>query len=289
MRILQHTGLVLLTAAIAVNAQTQVNLRTQAKDVDFSGASSTKPTRAGTTLPASCSVGELFFKLDAVAGQNLYACTGLNTWTGIIGTGGGGGGGSAPTNAAALLDFQVTRVSSAVLTIGVNCQPSTPCKARFGNRTVSIEAGATATISGGQSGMAFVYVSTAGALTVGYDIITATCSSGCTAVSGETSFPVDSVPLATWTATGGAWDLDGGLDFRGFLSTKAVTAGAGLVSSEVAGLTSVSVDTTVVGLRVGVPSTSSAACLQGSWAADASFQYVCVAADTWRRAALANW
>ena len=291
MRILQQLWLILLAAVIAAHAQTQVDLRTQAKNVDFSGASSTKPARTGTALPGSCTVGEMFFKLDATAGQNLYACTSLNTWTNLIGTGsgGGGGGGSTPTTASALLDFQVTRTSGTVLTVGANCTSGTPCAVRFGNRVQTITVGATVALSGTDNGIAFFYVSNQGILTIGYDTIAIACSSGCTAVSGVTSFPADSIPLATWTATGGGWDNNGGLDFRGFLSTKAVTASVGLLVSELAGLTTLSVDTTMVGLRVGVPPTATSTCTGGSWSADTSFHYVCVAPDTWRRAAVSSW
>ena len=45
----------------------------------------------GTTLPATCAVGEVFFKTNASAGANMYGCTSLNTWTAQA----GGGGGSA--------------------------------------------------------------------------------------------------------------------------------------------------------------------------------------------------
>ena len=62
-------------------AQTLVDLRTQTKSVDFSSAITTKPFKSGTVLPATCSVGEAFFKSNAPAGSNWYACTALNTWT----------------------------------------------------------------------------------------------------------------------------------------------------------------------------------------------------------------
>lgn len=35
----------------------------------------------GTTLPTNCAVGQLFFKTDATAGQNIYECASANTWT----------------------------------------------------------------------------------------------------------------------------------------------------------------------------------------------------------------
>lgn len=55
---------------------------TQGGAQDFSAAASTKPAKSGTTLPSSCSVGELFFKTDAApTSAVLYACTAANTWT----------------------------------------------------------------------------------------------------------------------------------------------------------------------------------------------------------------
>lgn len=45
------------------------------------GATSTIPAKVGTALPATCTVGEQFFKSDAEAGQNLHLCTAANTWT----------------------------------------------------------------------------------------------------------------------------------------------------------------------------------------------------------------
>jgi hypothetical protein len=62
-------------------AQTRIDLRTQTKSVDFSGASSTKPSQTGTTLPATCAVGQTFLNTSAQPGQNLYVCTAPNTWT----------------------------------------------------------------------------------------------------------------------------------------------------------------------------------------------------------------
>jgi len=49
--------------------------------INNSGALSTKPVKAGTSLPATCSVGEFYNKTDAAANAVLYACTATNTWT----------------------------------------------------------------------------------------------------------------------------------------------------------------------------------------------------------------
>ena len=73
-------GLSCVLVASAMS-QTRVDLRTQTKNVDFSGANSTTPSQTGTILPATCSVGQTFFKTNAPAGQNLYACTAVNVWT----------------------------------------------------------------------------------------------------------------------------------------------------------------------------------------------------------------
>ena len=70
-----------VTWGLTLSAQTQIDLRTQAKNVDFSGATSTRPMKTGTTLPATCVVGNMFFNTAAPAGANLYGCTSANTWS----------------------------------------------------------------------------------------------------------------------------------------------------------------------------------------------------------------
>jgi hypothetical protein len=61
--------------------QTQVDLRTQSKSVDFSAASSTKPFATGAALPSNCGQGQMFFLTTAASGQNVYGCSSPNTWT----------------------------------------------------------------------------------------------------------------------------------------------------------------------------------------------------------------
>ena len=77
--------------ACALQAQTLVDLRTQSKSVDFTAASTTKPMKTGTALPAACGVGEAFFQTNAPAGSNFYLCTSQNAWTLESGAGGAGG------------------------------------------------------------------------------------------------------------------------------------------------------------------------------------------------------
>lgn len=70
-------------------SQTAIDLRTQVKNVDFSSAISTRPIKTGTVLPALCAPGEVFFKTDVSAGQNLYGCTATNIWSTLSSSGGG--------------------------------------------------------------------------------------------------------------------------------------------------------------------------------------------------------
>ena len=74
-------GLCLLLTVGLASAQTRVDLRNQSKNIDFAGASSTRPVKTGTTLPTACSVGELFFQTSSNPGGNLHGCTAPNTWS----------------------------------------------------------------------------------------------------------------------------------------------------------------------------------------------------------------
>ena len=336
---LPRVASLLLFATLPGAAQTQINLKTQSKAIDFASATSTRPAKTGTIIPALCATGEVFFKSDAPAGSNLYGCTATNIWTQMGGSGGSGGGTlggdvtgnsssalvvalrnrlistASPSNGQVLgwnsttnvwepqtpassggggtggsgvqLPFQTSLSSGTALAIGTACNSGTPCMARFGNTSFQFASAATAAIVSG-TGTAYVYVTPGGTLTVG-STMTISCTV-CTALSGVTSFPVDSIPLYTWTAgTNGQWDAAGGIDWRSILSTKNVISGVGLVEANVGGATTLSLDTAVVGLRVAVPTVSTAACTAGFWAADASFFYICQAANSWRRTAVAAW
>src|SRR6202158_3914052 len=108
-----RASMYLLAFGIA-HGQTMVDLRTQSKSVDFSLANATKPFKSGTVFPSICSVGEMFYKTDAPAGSNLYACTSLNAWT--LQGGSGGGGGAGASMASQLGDFAIARTSASTLT-----------------------------------------------------------------------------------------------------------------------------------------------------------------------------
>ncbi len=187
-------------------AQSQVDLRTQAKDVDFSAYTFTRPVETGSTLPVNCSVGQLFYNTAAAPGQNLYACTSNNTWT--VETGGGGG-------AAATCGVQW--ISGTTLTIFPTASVTTPCI--FGRGTTSSFISAPATLTAGPgTAVMFISVGAGGVIQVGAGSGAVTCS-GCVA-STATAFAADGKPVFTWTLTNGAFDQNGGTDMRAVLDYK---------------------------------------------------------------------
>ncbi|MCC6392556.1 MAG: hypothetical protein IT167_18290 [Bryobacterales bacterium] len=161
---------------------------------------------------------------------------------------------------------------------------TTTCRVRFGNTSYSYSNSATVTLTAG-SGTAYIYIASDGTLTVGHNL-TLQCVN-CVAQAGVTAFPPGSVPLANWTASNAAWVA--GSDQRAFQSGKVVAAGVGLAGAESAGTTTLSLDTTLVGMRVSPPATAGDNCVAGSWATDTTFYYTCVSENTWRRAALGVW
>ena len=73
-------GVLCLICACRLKGQTLVNLATQGRNVDFSNAAETRPAKVGTSLPSTCSAGDLFFNTSGTAGQNLFGCASSNTW-----------------------------------------------------------------------------------------------------------------------------------------------------------------------------------------------------------------
>jgi hypothetical protein len=187
-----------------------------------------------TTDPATYSVTVTF------AAAQTGRCV-LNGYNGASGSSSSGAGAGM---AAQLGDFGVNWSSPATLTIGGNCSAATPCNVRFGTQIYTLTNSATATISSG-AGMAFIYVDTTGTLTVGSSM-TISCSTFCVSAPGISNFPLNSIPIYTWTASNGAWDSNGGLDRRGWLSANPVLGGTGIAAVTTAGQTTISVDGALV-------------------------------------------
>lgn len=71
----------LLFAAAAVYSQTQLDLGQQAKNIDFSQATLTRPVRSGTSMPVSCALGEMFYLTNGTPGRNSFVCAAPNSWS----------------------------------------------------------------------------------------------------------------------------------------------------------------------------------------------------------------
>jgi hypothetical protein len=184
----------------------------------------------------------------------------------LVNGGGSGISGGSGTGAGSgvLSTLGVALTSSTVLTIGAGCSTAAPCNVRFGTTVWSIQRPATATVTSG-AGMAYIYVDQTGTVTVGHNL-SVTCSTGCQAQTGIGSFPINTIPIATWIATNGSWDAQGGSDWRAWLSTKVLNAGQGIMVIDTGGASAVAVDATVVptyfkgSASLGFPEISNGAC-----------------------------
>jgi hypothetical protein len=264
---------------------TSVDLQVQGRNPDFSNFSFTRPVAVGAVLPVSCQLGQFYFNSAAQPGANLYACTAPNVWT--LEGGSGSSSGSGATMAAQLGDFAAV-LARGTLTIGAGCSASNPCNVRLGNTVYSFKNSASVTPSGSTSGLALLYVDGSGNLTAG-STVALTCSR-CTYASGVTSFPFNSIPLFSWTATAGSFDAAGGTDFRALLSGKNLLSGMGMLITETAGTSTISVDPSTVSTQVLTPpATSSATCTTGQFSVDSSYYYVCTATNTWKRVVLSSF
>ena len=117
-------------------SQSQVHLSTQSKGMDFTGFPSTKPVRTGTSLPGSCSTGEMYFKTDALAGQGLHACV-AGTWA-VVGSGSG-----VEVDFRLILDLKPSFTATVLTIAGGRC---------WGSQKPT----ATATITGGTGNGTYV-------------------------------------------------------------------------------------------------------------------------------------
>ena len=115
--------------------------------VNFAGSTSTTPHKVGTTLPATCIVGMTFFKSDATAGSNTYACTATDTWT----LQGGGSAGYDPSDATKVMIVEeFVNGSSANNSVGTHGWSS----ASYGSGSVDVNSTPLADVPGYAGGVA---------------------------------------------------------------------------------------------------------------------------------------
>jgi hypothetical protein len=268
-----------------VYGQTQLSLRDQARNIDFSQAVETRPLKTGTVLPAVCAAGDLFFKSDAPPGQNVYGCTSTNIWT--LEAGGGTSGGSGTPG-----DFAISNSSSTVLAVGANCSSVSPCNFSDNNVPVLALTGpCTITLGGAvSSGSVYVFVSSTGVLTAGHNSgATLTPNANCTVVSGVVSFPDGSTPIAVPAFTSNAWAaVTPAMDKRAVFSANTITAGTGISTSVngSSGLKTVATDATIIpqySNGSGVPAGSCATGRDFYTDTTNGNLYWCKAANTWQQ------
>ena len=231
MRLAVITGMLVSTLI----GQTTIDLRSQSKNVDFSGFSSTRPAKTGASLPATCGVAELFFLTSAPAGSNWYGCTAPNQWA-LEGSGGGGGASSSQQ----LSDCRAS-VNASTLTVE-------PCQVALGANVFAITSNAIATLSGSAvSGSAYVYWDAAGRLTIDHNTAaTITCNQACD-IGSTGGIPTTSIPVAIVTFGGGQFNPP--LDRRAVYSTRNTFCGDGLkcLTDGITGGLEISMDATVLG------------------------------------------
>jgi hypothetical protein len=213
---------------------TAIDAATQIKQVDFSGAPFTKPFKTGTALPPTCSVGEVFFKTDAVAGANVFGCTTTNGWTvqsGLLGA-----------SSLGLTDFATTLIPNRVTVA--------PGRVKFnGFPCTNFIAAATATLNSGTGGpgVAELYVSDSCALVLEYpnSMVLNFTMSGITAQGvANPSVPATAFWIAELTITGGQFTVIA--DKRSVISQTAILAGTGIVIDCTLGPCLTSIDPAVV-------------------------------------------
>ena len=69
-----------LLACLPAAAQTKLDIARQAKNYEFLQPPFAAPLRMGATLPATCTVNELFFLTSATPGSNICVCFAPNQW-----------------------------------------------------------------------------------------------------------------------------------------------------------------------------------------------------------------
>ena len=111
--------------------------------------------QSGITLPATCTIGRLFFDTDATAGQNLYGCTSANTWTAqspnLAAPGAIGG-----TTPAAITGTTITATTGFVATLGTITADAAALSITRTNNDASVATGVKWTFTDTSSAAGFL-------------------------------------------------------------------------------------------------------------------------------------
>jgi len=228
-------------------AQTQLDLRTQGKNVDFSAASSTRPMKTGASLPGTCNPGELFFLTTAQPGVNVYGCAAANIWN-PEGSGGSvysvsGKTGTVILQATDLSDCKLLYLSTTVLLVN-NCPFSYP--------DLGVQTAAAGSITNlGGSGTIYVYAAPGGAISVLHSGSVVIACIGCRDAGIGNAFPPDVAEIGVWaaTTTPGVWNPSAVSDQRTLVSGPpqiAPDTGILITLNSSSGLKTIGIDPAVV-------------------------------------------
>lgn len=235
--------------------------------------------KVGTTAPATCVTGEVFFDSDATAGSNWLGCTSANTWTQL---GGSGGGGTAATRAesetgtnntamttplAATYSVAsagacglVSESSDTTIRIFPGATTAHPCIAQVGNVTRRFTASATVVLGASSVSVngskAYFYVKPNGTIYAGLPAAFTQANITSSGVTEETAsdFPTGVHKIGTWLAgtTDDQWDStggdgNGGENYISLRTKSSLLAGTGVTVTENSdGEETIATDTTTI-------------------------------------------
>ena len=196
--------------------QTRVDLRSQGKNIDFSQAQSVRPFRTGTSLPPTCTAGEMFFKTDAPPGGNVFGCAATNIWSLQ-------GGVDPVTDFESDLDIAADRLTVSCRTGSCNVQEGEAITPFSGLQASFIPATGSYTAYVYLENQTLRYGYAAGSMTV--------CGASC--AQGVTAFPPNAVPLFTLTVSNGAFQNGSLTDMRSrYRAPKRAIPGPNIVLTE---------------------------------------------------------
>jgi hypothetical protein len=201
-----------------------------------------RAVKFGTTLPATCFAGDIFFKTDATAGSNLYACVALNTW--VV------QGGSTVINGGDVSGFTETRTSNTVMTTTI---PAGIVNVKFGSVVQPIATGGTVTLGASScsaGGLVWKSVTPSGVLQIdantNVNLVNVSVTGfvkGSNTAAGAPNGNFPMYRLSCGNSGVDQWDSNMILDLRAFYSQKNVAGGTFLTPTEgVTGTTSLDID-----------------------------------------------
>ena len=224
----------LLLAASVASAQTTVN--TTAANKPGGSQTTANALNSGSSLPSTCTVGDVYFLTSATAGQNIYDCTATNTWTAQGGSAtatdlaGGAAGQVLYQVGASDTGFTAAGTTGQVLTSAGSGSPT--WSTNIGGNAATATSATSATTAGTVTTAAQPSITSVGQLT-GLDVKGNFVMSGSS--SGGLTFAVPAAAgsaTLTWPTTAGTNNYVLTTDGSGTLSWSDKTGGVpGSISS----------------------------------------------------------